>query len=258
MTERSKAFQLPDGIKDVNDLIAKYLSFKEREMKLREKEEKNIARKSELQRVKDELSVARNTAAIYEKQVGQKDERSRIDVKEISEANGRIKELETKISALGKEHLQLREPLEKENEKLGKENLQLRKSLEEEIEKLNKEYFQLRESLEKEIEKLGKENFQLRESLEKEIEELGKENLQLKESLEKEKEKLESSEIEEPFSEAKSGKGNMEDESIKESNSTVGSTIVKKNFGIINSKEFNGVIELFINKGPKEFLRRIK
>ncbi|KAN0040735.1 hypothetical protein ACTA71_009073 [Dictyostelium dimigraforme] len=250
MTERSKVFQLPDGIKDVNDLIAKYLSLKEREMKIRKKEENNIARKRELQRVKEELSI---------KQVGQKDERSRIDVKEISEANSRIKELETKIGALGKEHLQLGEPLEKENEKLGKENLQLKESSEEEIEKLNKEHLQLRELLEKENKKLSKENFQLKESLEKEIEELGKENLQLKESLEKEKEKLENSETEETFSEAKSGKGNMEDESIKESNSTVGSTIVKKkNFRIMDSKEFNGVIELFINKGPKEFLRRIK
>ncbi|KAN0044694.1 hypothetical protein ACTA71_006213 [Dictyostelium dimigraforme] len=132
-----------------------FILFK-KETKLKEKEEKNITRKNELQKV-NEFLIAKNTAAIYEKQVGQKEERIQIVASEIFKVNGGNKELEAKISALGREILQLKEPLEKDNERLNKEIILLGNDNKSKIDEIEK----LKEFIEKERSTLMKQNKEL-------------------------------------------------------------------------------------------------
>ncbi|KAM9993566.1 hypothetical protein ACTFIZ_009422 [Dictyostelium cf. discoideum] len=190
---RSTSFQLPDGIKDVNDLIAKYQALKE----------KNKERKSELQKIKEDLSFSKgNLIALKEDKV----------------------------------------LLEEKNQYLIKENY---KQL-----GLNKDTLQRLDSMEKEYEKVSKEkiilsnlNFDLNEEIKK-----------MKDCNEKLKSvKSEFGDNEEPpFSGA-----NLRGNNIEEAYSITSSTKARKH-GKIDSNEFNGLVEIFITKGPNEFLKRIK
>ncbi|KAN0015487.1 hypothetical protein ACTFIU_008220 [Dictyostelium citrinum] len=190
---RSTSFQLPEGIKDINDLIAKYQVLKG----------KNKERKSELQKIKEDLSFSKgNLIALKEDKV-LFEERNQFLIKE-----------NFRLMSLNKDTLQKLETKEKEYEKLSKEKIIL-----------------------------TNENFDMNEDIKK-----------IKECTEKLKNaKSEFGDNEEsPFSGAK-----LRVESIEDTYSSVGSKKAKKH-GKIDSNEFNGLVEIFITKGPIEFLKRIK
>ncbi|KAN0023193.1 hypothetical protein ACTFIU_011356 [Dictyostelium citrinum] len=191
---RSTSFQLPEGIKDINDLISKYQALKE----------KNKERKGEVQRIKEEVQKIKE---------------------DLSFSKGNLIAIkEDKVT------------LEEKNQYLVKENFKLMG--------LNKDTLQKLEIMEKEYEKISKEKIIL-----------SNENFDLKKEFSEilKNEKSESGDNEEiPFSEAKMGR-----DGVEEIYSSVGSIKAKKH-GKINSKEFNGLIEIFITRGPKEFLKKIK
>ncbi|KAN0026852.1 hypothetical protein ACTFIV_007843 [Dictyostelium citrinum] len=184
----STSFQLPEGIKDINDLISKYQALKE----------KNKERKGEVQKIKEEVQKIKE---------------------DLSFSKGNLIALkEDKVT------------LEEKNQYLVKENFKLMG--------LNKNTLQKLEIMEKEYEKVLKEKIIL-----------SNENFDMKKEF---SEKLKNDNEEIPFSEAKMGR-----DGVEEIYSSVGSIKAKKHEKI-NSNEFNGLIEIFITSGPKEFLKRIK
>ncbi|KAN0037962.1 hypothetical protein ACTA71_000134 [Dictyostelium dimigraforme] len=105
--------------------------------KLKSRIKKNIERKVELQKVKDEL-LGQSTTAIFKKQIGQKEDRIQLN-----------KELEAKISVLGKEILQqeqekLKESIEKEREPVKVDRL----SLINQADSMNEELVKLKQQME--------------------------------------------------------------------------------------------------------------
>ncbi|KAN0025445.1 hypothetical protein ACTFIU_003706 [Dictyostelium citrinum] len=192
---RSTSFQLPEGIKDINDLISKYQALKEKN-KERKGEVQRI--KEEVQKIKEDLSFSRGILiALKEDKVS----------------------FEEKIQYLIKENFRLMG--------LNKDTLQKLENMEKEYEKVSKEKIIL-----------ANENFYSNEEIKK-----------MKECIEKlknEKSKFGDNE-ENLFSGAK--------QEIKDTYSSIRRT---KKHGKIDSNEFNGLVEIFITKGPIEFLKRIK
>ncbi|KAK5577875.1 hypothetical protein RB653_002823 [Dictyostelium firmibasis] len=185
-------FTLPEGIKDINDLISKYSAFKDKEIK-------NEERKKELSNLREELVRVKTTADIHEREKKEKEEKNNLLLKEIFENQGLKKDLE---------------------------NLEL---------KIKEE----REEKKKEIENLSKTIKILNEKLEHSVK-----NIIVKK---------ESEQAEIPFSPAQQHQNN-EDVEVGSSAST--SKNIK--FDKINPREFNGLIDIFISKGPEEFLTKIQ
>ncbi|KAM9975566.1 hypothetical protein ACTFIW_005439 [Dictyostelium discoideum] len=241
MTEkvRSSGFALPEGIKDVNQLISNY-------MKLKEKEDKNILRKQELSKVKDELLIIKSEVNIYKQDREQKDKENKILYEEnikLKNSSFEIKNLNDKIENLEKQKIQLEEQLKEEkfnSEKLNEDNMKseiIRKDLMNEKNELVEENTNItifNKNLNIEKEKFKAEH----EKLENVIRELRKQ--------------LENGDIEDEFSQAKVNNRGQ----IMDSPSEAGS-FKSNGYGKINPNEFNGLIELFFTKGPDEFLNRI-